>query len=264
MDIIKLSSPVTHEYWEVPVLYEDEWMLALDKPSGLLSSPDRYDPRRPNLMKLLQRDVERAAPWAKRRGVNYLANAHRLDFETSGIMLLAKDKPTLVALADQFGSNQPHKTYTALAQGMPAEKEFEVDAKLAPDHYRPGLTRVDGKRGKFSKTNFTVREQFRGWVWLECRPWTERTHQIRVHLKHAGLVIVGDELYGGQPLYLSQLKSNYRQRTDAPEKPLMGRMALHAERLSLMHPGNGKPIEINAPWPNDLAVALKYLRRFAA
>ena len=81
---IKLSSPGTGEFWKVPVLYEDDLLFALEKPAKLLTSPDRYDPNRPNLMKLLHRDIERGAPWARERNLVYLANAHRLDFETSG------------------------------------------------------------------------------------------------------------------------------------------------------------------------------------
>src|SRR5687768_9734463 len=111
---IKLSSPETGEFWKVPVLYEDEALFALNKPAGLLSSPDRYDPARPNLMKLLLRDVERNGPWVAEHQITYLANAHRLDFETSGVFLLAKTKPALVALANEFGSNKPVKTYITL------------------------------------------------------------------------------------------------------------------------------------------------------
>src|SRR5262245_6445456 len=92
---IKLSSRATSEFWEIQVLYEDEHLLALDKPSGLLTSPDRYDPERPNLMKLLHAAIAESKPWAKERSLTYLMNAHRLDFETSGIILLAKSKPVL-------------------------------------------------------------------------------------------------------------------------------------------------------------------------
>src|SRR5215471_10809214 len=99
---IKLSSPATREFWEIPVLYEDEHLLAVDKPSGLLVSPDRYDPNRPNLMKLLHSAIVAGKPWASQRRLTYLMNAHRLDFETSGVILLAKDKPVLVKLANAF------------------------------------------------------------------------------------------------------------------------------------------------------------------
>ena len=91
--VIKLSSPATREFWEIPVLYEDADLLALDKPPGLLASPDRGDPARPNLMDLLHAGIREGKPWAAERGVVYLMNAHRSDFETSGVILLAKAKP---------------------------------------------------------------------------------------------------------------------------------------------------------------------------
>lgn len=260
---IKLSSPETGEYWEVPVVYEDAHLLAVDKPSGLLSSPDRYDPARPNLMKLLHAGIAEAKPWARQRGLSYLMNAHRLDFETSGVMLLAKTKPVLVALANAFGSEKPYKRYAALAQGTPPEERFEVDASLAPHPVRIGLMRVDPKHGKRSRTLFIVQEKFKGWTLLQCEPLTGRTHQIRAHLRHAGFPLVGDALYGGKPLLLSQLKKGYRLKPKQQERPLMGRVALHAEELSLPHPVSGELLKICAPWPKDLVVAVKYLRRYA-
>ena len=261
--VIKLSAPATHEFWEIPVLYEDDQLLALDKPSHLLTSPDRYDPDRPNLMKLLHRDVARGAPWAKERGLTYLANAHRLDFETSGVILLAKDKPTLIALANLFGIEKPVKRYIALVHGSPPEDTFAVHKKLGPHPTRIGFVRVAEKRGKRASTEFKVLERYGRHSLLLCQPLTGRTHQIRVHLQSSRLPIVGDSLYGGKPLRLSQLKPNYRPKRDLPEKPLIGRVALHAAELELIHPATGCPVLISAPWPKDLKVAIKYLQRFA-
>jgi len=261
---IKLSSPAAREFWEIPVLFEDEHLLALDKPGGLLTSPDRYDPQRPNLMKLLHAAIAGGKPWARERGLNYLMNAHRLDLETSGVILLAKSKPVLVALADLFGSEKPLKRYAALVQGTPVEEKFEVDASLAPHPVRTGLMRVDPKNGKRSLTVFEVLEKFSGWTLLHCEPFTDRTNQIRAHLRHAGLPIVGDELYGGKPLWLSRLKPNYRLKPGHEERPLISRVALHAEQLTLPHPVTVETLTITAPWPKDLKVAVKYLRRFAA
>jgi 23S rRNA pseudouridine1911/1915/1917 synthase len=263
--VIKLSSPATREFWEIPVLFEDEFLLALDKPSGLLTSPDRYDPLRPNLMKLLHTGIAEQKPWARERGLNYLSNAHRLDFETSGIILLAKSKPVLITLADLFGSEKPFKQYVALASGVPPSEKFEVDAALAPHAMKLGLMRVDAKNGKNSQTKFEVLENFPnfGYVLLKCQPLTGRTHQIRVHAAHMGLKIVGDILYGGKPLWLSRLKKDYRLKPGQEERALISRVALHAEQLQLAHPVSVEKMAISAPWPNDLLVGLKYLRKFA-
>jgi RluA family pseudouridine synthase len=259
---IKLSAPATRGYWEIPVLFEDDHLLALDKPAGLLSSPDRYDPQRPNLMKLLHAAIAAGKPWARERHLTYLMNAHRLDLQTSGVMLLAKNKPALVALANLFGSEKPLKKYVALVRGTPAEDKFELDAKLAPHPLKLGLMRVDPKNGKKSRTRFEVLEKFSGYTLLQCEPLTGRTHQIRVHLRHAGLPVVADELYGGKKLWLSRLKHDYRLKPGHEERPLLSRVALHAETLTLPHPVTGRMVTITAPWPKDLRVAVKYLRQF--
>jgi RluA family pseudouridine synthase len=258
---IKLSSPATKEFWEIPVLYEDEHLLAISKPSGLLCSPDRADMARPSLMKLLHQGIEEAKPWARERGLSYLANVHRLEVETSGVLLLARNKPALVTLANLFGSEKPLKEYLALVQNTPLSGEFEVDAKLGPHPTQEGMMRVDQKQGKRSRTRFLVAEGFQGWTLLRCQPLTDRPHQIRVHLRHAGYPIVGDQLYGGKTLWLSRLKPGYRLKPGREERPLLNRVALHAHRLTLPHPVTGATVEIEAPLPKDLQVALKYLRK---
>jgi RluA family pseudouridine synthase len=262
---IKLSSPATREFWEIPVLFEDEHLLALDKPGGLLTSPDQSEPNRPDLMTLLHAGIAEKKPWARERNLDYLDNAIRLDADTTGVLLLAKNKPALLALGDLFGTERAVKKFLALVRGEPAENQFETDLKLSPHPVKTGLMFVDAQHGKKAKTRFEVLENFprAGYTLLKCDPLTGRTDQIRAHLRHAGLPVVGDQLYGGKPLWLSRLKKDYRLKPGKEERSLLARVALHAEELIFPHPVTGETVTIKSEWPKDLKVAVKYLRQYA-
>ena len=261
---IKLSSPEKGGFWEVPVLYEDEQLLALDKPAGLPSSPDKADPDRANLMGLLHKGIADAKPWATSRSLSFLMYSHRLDSEAGGVLLLAKTKLVLTKLLNVFGSEQPSLSFVTLVRGVPAEDRFSVDAKVAPHPAKPGSVRIDSRFGKRARTSFEVIERFAGWALVKCVPLTHRPHQVRVHLGRAGLRLAGDELYGGKPLWLSRLKPAYHLKPGHTERPLIGHACLHLEKLALPHPVTGEPLSISSPWPKDLLVALKYLRKYAA
>ena len=260
---VKLSSPATKEFWEIPVLFEDGHLLALEKPSGLLVTPDSHDASRPNLATLISHAIAEKKPWARERNLDYLTHAHRLDFETSGVLLFAKNKPALIALANLFGAETPVRKFTALAWGVPPENSFTVTARLALHPLKIGQMCVNPNDGKHAHTEFEVAEQFSDWCLLRCTPLTDRIHQIRIHLKHAGFPLVGDEIYGGKNLWLSRLKKDFRLKPGHEERPLLGRTALHADELSLPHPVTNEPVTIKSEWPKDLKVALKYLRLHA-
>lgn len=260
---IKLSDPATRQFWEIPVLFEDAHLLAVDKPVGLMISPDQSAPERPSLMQLLHRGIARGAPWAAERQLSYLANTHRLDPEISGVLLLAKTKPVLVAIADQFGIEKPSKSFVALISGSPAG-DFQVDAKIGREPLQSGVPRLDARDGRKARTRFQILERFTGYTLLRCQPLTGQPHQIRVHLKSRGMPVLGDSLYGGPPLLLSVLKPDYRLKPNRTERPLISTPALHLEELNLSHPATGAPLAIRAPWPKDLTVAVKYLRRYAS
>jgi len=234
-----------------PVIYEDEALLAFDKPSGLLVAPDRWDKTRENLMGLVH----------ARLGVG-VANVHRLDADTSGVLLCTKTKSALDFVSGQFQSKTAAKVYHALVAGVPAEDSFTVDVPLTQDERRPGLMKIVRKAGKPSATAFRVLERFRGFAWIECRPLTGRTHQIRVHLATNGFPILNDVFYGNDTrLLLSRLKRGYKGRDE--ERPLIARLALHASELTVIHPQTREPVTIKAPIPNEFEVALKYLRKFS-
>lgn len=260
---IKISSRATREFWELEVLFEDADLLALEKPAGLPVSPDPDDPARPSLMRLLQDGIAGKAPWATDRHLDHLANPHRLDREIGGVLLLAKNQVAQAHLANQFGSERTVRSYVALVQGAPAEATFRVEAKLGPHPDRPDTMRVDPRHGKRAATEFTVIERFASHTLLRCHPLTERPHQIRVHLRSRALPVTGDARYGGRPLLLSRLKPGYRFKRDRDEQPLVARVALHAEALTIIHPVTAEPLTIQSVWPKFLEVAVKFLRRYA-
>jgi RluA family pseudouridine synthase len=240
------------------IVFEDEALIAFDKPSGLPVAPERNDPQGESLLALVR------AQW----GAD-LANVQRLETEASGLVLYAKTKAALDFLSGQFQSKSAGKTYLALTVGWPPEDEFTVDLFMKEDEGRPGVMCVVKKHGLTSRTDFSVREKFPplagrpGLALVECRPLTGRPHQLRLHLASAGSPLLNDAVYGdGTQLRLSSLKRGYKGRAD--ERPLIGRLALHAGGLSFKHPLTREPFVLHVPPANDFEVALKYLRKFSA
>ncbi len=253
-----------------PIIFEDDSLMAFDKPSGLLVAPDRWDKQRENLMGLVH------AKYGK-----HIANVHRLDADTSGLLLCAKTKPALDYLSGQFQSKTVAKTYHAIVVVLAAEQAmkviapvrapegglpeaFTLELALGEDERQPGRMRVfKGRGGKACTTEFRVAENFGRYAFVECRPLTGRTHQLRVHLAAAGAPILNDPFYGDPTvvLLLSELKRRYKGR--AEEKPLITRLALHASGLTISHPVTREPFTLHSPLPHEFEVALKYLRKFS-
>ena len=247
----------------VPIVYLDDAVVAVDKPSGLLAIPDRWDKGLPSLMSRLNAGILVGAGWAVSGGYTYLANAHRLDRDTTGVMILGRSPATLRNLVRQFEDRGVAKVSLALIRGSLPEAEITVDRPVGPDPARPGFAHAGGRGSKHAVTVFKRLEAFRGYELVECRPQTGRMHQIRVHLQTLRCPLVADERYGdGKGLFLSKIKRGYKGDREA-ERPLVGRQGLHALSVDLLHPVTGDPLHIEAPWPKDLRIALKYLRQFA-
>ena len=263
------------------VIFEDDSLVAFDKPSGLLVAPDRWDKKRENLMGLVHEHP---------RYGRTVANVHRLDAYTSGVLLCAKTKSALDFLSGQFQSKTVQKRYHAVVIVLPAEHamkvakpvrdaagalpdEFIVDLALGDDERQKVRMRVfKGRGGKECTTEFRTLERFGGgragdgasFAFVECRPLTGRTHQLRVHLAAAGAPILNDPFYGTPDivLRLSDLKRGYKGRDE--EKPLLARLALHASELTIAHPVTRERLTLSAPLPHEFEIALKYLRKFAS
>ena len=254
------------EPWSEPleVLREDAHLLFVMKPSGLAVEPDRWDDSRPNLIAALQAlsDEREAAgegePFRPRL-------VHRLDRDTSGVMVVAKSIEAERELGAAFEEGRVSKRYLALVEGEHplADGESEpIVIAIGPDPRRTGqmCARQDGKP---ATTVVRVAQRFRGFTLLECEPRTGRTHQIRVHMAAKGFPLVVDPLYGRRKeLLLSELKSGYRKKPGQVETPLIARLTLHAAQLetpSMVEPG--QVVRVDAPLPPDFARTLKQLTK---
>jgi RluA family pseudouridine synthase len=229
-------------------------LIAFDKPSGLLTVPDRWNKARSDLISLIH---QRLAPG--------IYNVHRLDAEISGVLLCAKTKAALTALERQFAAGRAKTHYLALVRGALSEHDMVIRRELEKDRDQPGRMRLAAayRRGA-CRTRAHAIEVFRAHSLLEAWPSTDKTHQIRIHLAYVGCPVVADAFYGdGRGLYLSEIKSDYKFKPNQPERPLIGRVALHAASLAFAHPITHNELTITAPWPKDLSIAIKYLKRLA-
>lgn len=221
------------------VVYEDEHLLAVDKPGQVLSHPTD---------KIVENSVTTIV--RKQRPELKLHLLHRLDRETSGVLLLAKDPRTARLMTEAFEGRDVKKTYWALAAGRVAWERKTVDAPIARAEGHEIKVLQKAGAGLPAVTDFTRLAAAEGVSLVEARPHTGRLHQIRVHLAHAGSPILGDKLYTGDGEYF--MKAVRQELTEADLGTLGApRQMLHARRLSLAHPVTRRPLSIEAPLPED-------------
>ena len=223
-------------------------LIALNKPSGLLSIPDR-EGKDISLKKIL---IEK---------YGNIFTVHRLDRDTSGLIVFAKNEITHKLLSQQFEERQTEKIYLGLVIGSIADKKGSIDALISEHPAKKGLMTVY-RKGKESLTDYVVLEDFKIFSWVQFQIHTGRTHQIRVHAKHIGHPVVCDELYGdGKPILLSSLKHKFKlSKNELEERPILNRLALHALSLQFTNT-NGEKIKLEAPLPKDLRALLQQLRK---
>jgi 23S rRNA pseudouridine955/2504/2580 synthase/23S rRNA pseudouridine1911/1915/1917 synthase len=229
------------------IIFENHQFIAVNKPSGLLSIPDRLG-QELSLKELLKNSY------------GEIYTVHRLDKDTSGIIVFAKDEETHKQLSQLFEGREVEKFYLGLVHGKLINESGSIDAAIM-EH--PGKTgkMVTHVKGKPSLTDYQVLESFRLYSWLQFQIHTGRTHQVRVHMQHLGHPIVCDELYGDPaPILLSTLKKKFKLSKDAEqERPLMSRLALHSHKLSFTL--NNERFELEAELPKDLRAMLAQLRK---
>lgn len=237
------------------IVLEEERFLVVDKPAGLSMLPGLGF----ETITLFEAVWHHLRPSGVRPRI-----VNRIDKGTSGLVLFAKDRATQSHLCAQFQNRQVKKTYWALVDGNLAADEGQVDAPLAPHPRRPEQMTVDKTKGKAARTLWKVTERFGHYTQLELEPLTGRTHQLRVHLASLGHPLAVDPMYGSEtPVMLSGVKKGYRGKGEGKsERPLLDRTPLHAAKLAFRHPMRGHWVEVEAPLPKDLDVAIKQLTRW--
>lgn len=228
---------------EMPLrfLHEDEHLIVLDKPPGIVVHPARGHLDNQTLQNGVRHRYRHLLAFAE----TTLGSPHRLDKDTSGVIVFSLTRAAYVNLVAQFTAGQPHKEYLAVVDGNPDFTETVCESPLGndPDHKGRGAVVPVEEGGKRARTDFLVLEKGRGWALLLARPHTGRPHQIRIHAASLGLPLAGDKEYN-----------------PAPDRLGFARQALHACTLTFTHPATGKPVRVESPLAEDLRRRLDDLR----
>jgi RluA family pseudouridine synthase len=244
--LIKMSKTTPYE-----ILYEDEQMIAVNKSAQVLSIPDRHRPELTNIYTLLLEKYKE------------IYVVHRIDKDTSGVLIFAKTAQAHKNLSEQFEGRSTVKIYKALVIGCPFPEEGRIEAGIANHPTQLGLMCISSK-GKESITEYKVIEKFKNYSLLECNILTGRTHQIRVHLKHIGHPLVVDHQYGGKgAFFLSDFKKRkFNLGKWDEEVPMLSRVPLHSFSLTFQHPTSGEQMTIEAEMPKDMRAVLSQLSKW--
>lgn len=243
----------------VEILYQSAHLLAVNKPAALPVIADRFQAG-PNLRDLLQTQHERQ----QGSGDQAVWVVHRIDADTSGLVLFARTAEMHREMSLLFEHNQVHKTYLAVTAGAPEAEEGEIDLPIDKHPGQKQLMRID-PHGKPSLTRYRVLERFRHFACLEVYPHSGRTHQIRVHLQALGCPLAIDPRYGGGNISIdiSQIKTGAVHRSERHvERTLISRLTLHAGRIAFQDPFTRQAIALEAPLPKDLSGLLHALRKW--
>src|SRR5437867_3373522 len=212
----------------IPILYEDRSVLAVDKPPGWLLVPNSWDRTGRNLQLAIESSIAGGDFWARSRNLKFLRFVHRLDAETSGVLLFAKSAGAMPVYSELFEGREVEKVYLAVVEGM-SRDAWTCDQPIGPDSRRPGLMRINNQHDKPAVTHFERIATQSGKSLILARPITGRTHQIRVHLAASSNPVVGDRLYG-------------------KPGPQQSDLALRAIRLSYTDPFRKERVLIEAPF----------------
>lgn len=234
---------------KLEIIFENDQFVAVSKPSGMLTIPDRYNESLTSLNKLLEKKYQK------------IYVVHRLDRETSGVILFAKDEGTHKYLSGLFEQKNIQKYYLGFVRGSLQNKKGVIKEPIAED-VNKGIMVVN-KKGKHSVTEYEIIEDYGLYSFIKFKIHSGRTHQIRVHMRHIGHPIVCDAIYGNaEPVLLSSFKKKYKlSGHDEEEKPILDRLALHSFQL-IFRDDSGIPHNLKAELPKDMRALQHQLDRY--
>lgn len=234
---------------KLEILHENEDFIAINKPAGILSIADRFHPEIINVHTYLNRSDDD------------FYTVHRLDRDTSGVLLFAKSKEAHRALSLIFEHREIQKYYLALVDGVPSDPQSIIDAAIIEHPHKKGQYTIH-RKGKPSQTSYNVEQTWQRYSLLKLQLHTGRTHQIRVHLDHIGHRLLVDKLYGQrEAFYLSEIKGRkYNRSRDEDERPLLHRQPLHAAEL--IFTWKDQEIKISAPLPKDMRATINQIDKW--
>ena len=241
-----------HNNSDIKFIFEDDDIVVLSKPAGVLTIPDRYNHALPNLKNILD----------EKFGKIFIV--HRLDRDTSGVMVFAKNADSHRNLSLQFENLQVKKVYHCVVSGNLIKEEIEVDIPLMTDPTNPAKS-VPSVRGKQSLTIVRVLKHYRLATLIKCLLVTGRHHQIRAHCSAIGHPLLVDPLYSNsEAFYLSQIKRRYNIKKNDVEKPIIARITMHSHILGFIHPVTNENVEYLAEYPKDFAALLQVLDKYSS
>ncbi|MBC7615275.1 MAG: RluA family pseudouridine synthase [Pedobacter sp.] len=229
------------------IIFENNDYIIVNKPPFVASLDERSAAGEVNILRLAKQYVDDAQV------------CHRLDKETSGAIVIAKNPDAYRNLAMQFERRKVKKVYHAIVDGQFQFDNLFIDLPILNDGNKSvSIDRQDGKR---AETYFNTIKHYKHYTLVECKPVTGRMHQIRIHLATQRAAIAGDQMYKGKPVFLSALKKGYRIAKDEEELPIMKRFALHAKQIAFKGLDESE-ISVEAPYPKDFTTLLKLLDKF--
>ncbi len=233
------------------IIFENDDFIVLNKPAGLLSIPDRTQSA-VSLKEMLQKKY------------GSIFTVHRIDRETSGLIVFAKNGSSHQFLSQAFEGRAVEKIYQGIVKGTLVNKKGSIDAPIMENPARKG-SMIINKKGKPALTDYEVLEEFGACSLLQFRIHTGRTHQIRVHAQHTGHPLLCDPLYGdGQPVFISSFKKNFKlSKSEEAERPILSRLALHSWQLRFADMQQQQH-QFEAPLPKDMKALLQQLRKWKA